>query len=66
MLWLTKITVRPSAGDFIDFAQAFLLEFGVADRQNFIDNQNFWLEMAATAKASRTYIPLRSASPAYP
>ena len=30
----------------------------VADRQDFVHEQDLGLEMAATAKASRTYMPL--------
>ncbi len=59
MLWLTNRTVRPSlGGDFLHFAEAFLLEFSIADGEHFVDDENFRIEWAATAKARRTYMPL--------
>ena len=33
------------AGDFGHFAKAFFLKLGVADRQDFVDNENLGLEM---------------------
>ena len=45
MLWLTKRTVRPWCGDFAHFAEAFLLEGGVADGEDFVDEEDFGFEV---------------------
>jgi len=61
MLWLTNSTVRPSWRYVAHLSQALALELGIADRQHFVDYQDLRLECAATANASRRYIPLELA-----
>ena len=57
-LWLTNSTVRPSLCDVAHLAEALPLERRVADGQHFVDDQDLGSRCAATAKASRTYMPL--------
>ena len=58
MLWLTKITVRPSRTISPTLPRTLLLERQIADRQHFVDDQDVGARWAATAKARRTCMPL--------
>ena len=46
------------AHEVADLANTFSLELSVPNSQHFINYQNFARRWAATANASRTYIPL--------
>ena len=62
MLWLTNSTVLPVPARHLSaFCQAFLLELGVADGEHLVHDRISGSRWAATAKASRTYMPLRIA-----
>ena len=50
--------IQPATCHGSDLAQALLLELRIADRQHLVDDQDFRFQCAATAKASRTYMPL--------
>ena len=56
-MWLTKSTVRPLRLTS-HLAEALLLERGIPDGEHLVDDQDLGLEMAGTAKARRTCIPL--------
>ena len=59
MLWLTKRTVRPLAGDVAHFAEAFFLELRRRRRRALHRRSGFrGSRWAATANARRTYMPL--------
>ena len=58
MLWLTEQHGAPLPRDVVHLAQALLLELGVADREHLVDTRISGSRCAATAKASRTYMPL--------
>ena len=52
------MTVLPELADVLDAPHAALLELVVADREHLVDDQHLGSRCAATANASRTYMPL--------
>ena len=58
MLWLTNEHGAALAGDLVHLPEALALERRVADREHLVDDEDLGSRCAATAKASRTYIPL--------